>query len=696
MTDVNQINDEQTSKSHWSQEQCESNSLINQIIIEPDNTEQEIQSVMKLIHRINKENKHLRRLTACIESNSSVINSTFRYYKMRNILFSIITAGPSDHLIDYLIELDDLNDMLKYFKSLAVHDEEKYVTELYNIGRQKLIEESDDLIMKSTNSIPPQELLDLCRSISFTPIDTDDIQLSGLSGFRIIFDWFKEQGFQLGLIDSYATKRGMMVHKSLKLLAEHLRQKSVRRASINLLNVNPCSSSRRSSLSTDTIKEHVKIKINELGRRFVHSPVFGRRESLSKPTLLHLPKMNVHFDFLDVEHVPPPVSFTDNRETNNYKFLLDAFIILLLRDLDLLFYVFENEYKTMVLSKLMELPLTYILEEGQQLCEAIKQLPGKIDTGKLAFFGLFSIKNWFHKSESTLTKFYQESDVSSRYQFSGILLPIFEQSIIECFHLILYEVKNDSSALSEGGGVHPLTIHVFDFIEDLFDYEPMISTIQFTNIEEQKIATDTISLSINKSIFNLNEYIVNLIQSLRMNISHKLKTLIPDHDKTLQAIFLLNNINYFFKRLEHPSLLAIIEKHEPNLRSDLRNIIKISVKMYLKCYTPMITNIQQMFDYDDLHHLSDLQLREHDREQLKTSFSMVNAAIDTLRQQHLEYTVDDVLLRDQLRTQSKRIILDKFQIFYTKFAHKHFTHNPDKYLRYNPSMLDNIIDAFFE
>ncbi|CAF4330534.1 unnamed protein product [Adineta steineri] len=103
-----------------------------------------------------------------------------------------------------------------------------------------------------------------------------------------------------------------------------------------------------------------------------------------------------------------------------------------------------------------------------------------------------------------------------------------------------------------------------------------------------------------------------------------------------------------------------------------------------------------MFDYDDLHHLSDLQLREHDREQLKTSFSMVNAAIDTLRQQHLEYTVNDVLLRDQLRTQSKRVILDKFQIFYTKFAHKHFTHNPDKYLRYNPLMLDNIIDTFFE
>jgi hypothetical protein len=62
----------------------------------------------------------------------------------------------------------------------------------------------------------------------------------------------------------------------------------------------------------------------------------------------------------------------DDRDTNNYTLLLDAFIVLLQRDRDLLNYVFPNEMQSLVFTKLIELPLVYMREEAQRLCESIE------------------------------------------------------------------------------------------------------------------------------------------------------------------------------------------------------------------------------------------------------------------------------------------------------------------------------------
>ena len=102
-----------------------------------------------------------------------------------------------------------------------------------------------------------------------------------------------------------------------------------------------------------------------------------------------------------------PLDSSDDRDTNNYKALLDAFIALLQRDRDLLNYVFPKELQSLVFTKLIELPLAHMREEAQSLCESIERLPHKVDTGKFAVYGLFSILKWFLKSRPTFSKLYQ-------------------------------------------------------------------------------------------------------------------------------------------------------------------------------------------------------------------------------------------------------------------------------------------------
>jgi len=167
-------------------------------------------------------------------------------------------------------------------------------------------------------------------------------------------------------------------------------------------------------------------------------------------------------------------------------------------------------------------------------------------------------------------------------------------------------------------------------------------------------------------------------------------------DTTIRSIFLLNNVNYLLKRLENSPLLAIIQRCQPDLKSKYEADIQTSLKDYTKCYTPLIIAIQQMLEYDNVNRMPDAKLRDRDREQLKESFSSVNSAIDTIRQQCEQYIVSDVDLRDRLRNEGKMLIMELFKKYYNKFSSKDFTRNRDKYIRYEPRTLELIIENFFE
>ena len=134
-----------------------------------------------------------------------------------------------------------------------------------------------------------------------------------------------------------------------------------------------------------------------MGRRLIRSPITN---TLPRNTNPPLSSMIVTDDTVVFEA-------SDDHDTNNYKLLLDAFIALLQRDRDLLSYVFPNELQSFVFTKLIELPLVHMREVAKTLCESIERLPNKLDTGKFAVYGIFSILQWFLKSRPTFSKLYQ-------------------------------------------------------------------------------------------------------------------------------------------------------------------------------------------------------------------------------------------------------------------------------------------------
>ncbi|CAF2214349.1 unnamed protein product [Rotaria magnacalcarata] len=653
-----------------------------------ENPERTIQAIDRRTKKATEVNNELRCLVMCGDPNTSLIASILWYYQTYSELREKINADPSENIVDYLVDLDRLDDIVKCFKSIKILDEEKRVIELYNTGRQKLIEASDKAILCHTHLISPNDLIDLCKLTSPPPIDPESSHVFDLGTFRIIFEWFLEHGLQQGLINSYASKRSAMIRDSLQSLAKNLQNKCMRRNSATLLTNNYRTTARRASVSLGSLGDTLKTTLTGI-RHLTPSPITNRRKSICKSMLLEpdvTPNQN-----LSVNNSSSPRPFSSDQETNNYKTLLDALYVLLLHDFDLLFYVFSDEYKALILPKLVKSPLHYMQQEAQRLCTDIQQLSHKIDTEKFAFYGLFSIIRWFHKSENMFNKIYDENFLAPEHHFEIILSAIFENSIVACLNAILGEVQNDSSPLSQRRSVHPLMLNVLSFMEGLFEYRDVISHKRFSrspNIVD--------SSSEEKYLFNLENFFSDLIKNLLENIMKKMNTLIPYNERMGRTIFLLNNTNYLLKQLESSPLLVMIENKQPNIRAQLKETVQKCVQTYRKCYTPFTMTIREMLNNPSVKHFSDNPLKEGDREVLKASFTKVNEIIDTLRNQNQQYTVDDAHQRHYLRTESKKKVLEPFKTYYNQFAHIDFTQNSEKYKRYNPPMLESIIDSFFE
>ncbi|CAF1230711.1 unnamed protein product [Rotaria sp. Silwood1] len=148
----------------------------NHATAELDNVNRQLQLIVELIVPVKQAKRNLWRLVINGESKNSLTASVFGYCDIYNDLYSTITSGPNDNLVGYFVQLDRLNDAIMYFKRIAVVDEQKRLIALYGIGLQKLIEACDEVIMRYTKSILPDELLELCRSTSLISMNTENMQ----------------------------------------------------------------------------------------------------------------------------------------------------------------------------------------------------------------------------------------------------------------------------------------------------------------------------------------------------------------------------------------------------------------------------------------------------------------------------------------------------------------------------------------
>jgi hypothetical protein len=133
-----------------------------------DNFERKLQSLDELVTPVYEATNELRLLLNNVDQSLSLVDSVLHFYDICGELTPTVSSGPGGNLTDYLTELDRLEDAVKYFKRVTAVAERERVTQLYNIGRQRLVDETDKLILRYANPLSPKEVIELYESTTTT------------------------------------------------------------------------------------------------------------------------------------------------------------------------------------------------------------------------------------------------------------------------------------------------------------------------------------------------------------------------------------------------------------------------------------------------------------------------------------------------------------------------------------------------
>ena len=131
-----------------------------------ENFERKLQAVDELITPLNNATNKLSSLVNNVDQSLLLMDSVIHYYDICNELNSTISSGPGGNFNDYLGDMDRLEDAVKYFRSITAVSERERVTELFEKGRQQLVEESDKLIARYSNPLLGKDLLELVTNHS--------------------------------------------------------------------------------------------------------------------------------------------------------------------------------------------------------------------------------------------------------------------------------------------------------------------------------------------------------------------------------------------------------------------------------------------------------------------------------------------------------------------------------------------------
>ena len=128
-----------------------------------DNFERKLEALDELVTPVYEATNEISLLLTNVDQSLSLVDSILHYYDVCGQLQPIITSGPGGNLTEYLSELDRLGDAVKYFKRTTSVSERERVTQLFDLGREQLVEETNKLILRYSNPLSAKELIELCE-----------------------------------------------------------------------------------------------------------------------------------------------------------------------------------------------------------------------------------------------------------------------------------------------------------------------------------------------------------------------------------------------------------------------------------------------------------------------------------------------------------------------------------------------------
>ncbi|XP_005794728.1 exocyst complex component 7 isoform X2 [Xiphophorus maculatus] len=631
---------------------------------------------------VHKQTENLQRLQENVDKTLSCLDHVISYYHVAKDTDRIIREGPSGRLDEYLACIARIQKAVEYFQDNNPDSPElNTVKARFEKGKELLEAEFRSLLTRYSKPVPPILILD---AIS---VD-EDIELQEevvlehlpeavLQDIICISGWLVEYGRNQDFMNVYFQIRSSQLDRSIKGLKDHFRKNS---ASSGILYSPAVQTKRKDTPTKKAPKRPGTIrKAQNLLKQYSQHGLDGKKGGSN------LTPLEGKDDVLDIE-------------IDSYIHCISAFVKLAQSEYALLTEIIPEHHQKKTFDSLIQEALDNLMLEGDNIVSAARRAIMRHDYS--AVLTIFPILRHLKMNKSEFDSTLQGTAASTKNKLPTLITSM-ETIGAKALEEFADSIKNDPDKeynMPKDGTVHELTSNAILFLQQLLDFHETAGAMLASQVlgDTYNIPLDpreTSSASSSTSDFNkrlLSSYICKVLGNLQLNLLSKSKVY---EDSALSAIFLHNNYNYILKSLEKSELIQLVTVTQRKAESSYRELIKQQIDIYQRSWLKVL---EHLTDKNMPIFQPGAKLKDKERQVIKDKFKGFNDGLEELCKIQKGWAIPDKEQRDYIRQSQRKIVSDAYRAFVQRCANISFTKNPEKYHKYRPEEVEEMIEKLFD
>lgn len=603
------------------------------------------------------ETGNLQRRQENIDKTLTLLEEVVSLYTVSQQAEPKIAKGPGD-LKPFIEALEQIETALEYFERHSPHNPEAALLQsLFSTGASSLQTEFEALLARHSRPITPVAILDMVDADEAPAAQYEPLPPRVVEDLALMSAWLRKRNLTQHL-DIYARLRSRNLQRSMQGLREHQKASS--------------------GTSGSLAPPHGPGSSPQLG---------GRKSRV--PRKLHEALMRGLRRGSEATPAEAPRDDLVDQEVDAYLTALTALCKLMQSERTLLQQVLGSadgkEPAALPLERVVLPALEATTAEGEALANRVKRCVARHDfvTVLCLFPVLQHVRALRRDYDALLAGPTGQPGTTAAARLPGLAVTL-QTTLNKALEELVDSVKSDPEGkMPRDGTVHELTSNVMVVLEQLLGFVEAAGAV----LAVWDLASFSQSRDPNRAA--LAQYVTRVLSALNLTLHNKSAKY---EDTALQAVFRLNNLHYVLRALTRSGLLEVVEGYESSLGQQYLDQIRDQKRLYSQSWSRVLHYVLEV----DRPLSPSAKLKDKDRQTIKDKFTGFNRELDELFRVQKAYAVPDVELRESLKRDNKEFVLPKYKLFYDKYTAVPFTKNPDKYLKYSPLDVSNLIDRFFD
>ncbi|XP_017288163.1 exocyst complex component 7 isoform X13 [Kryptolebias marmoratus] len=659
---------------------------------------------------VHKQTENLQRLQENVDKTLSCMDHVISYYHVAKDTDRIIREGPTGRLDEYLACIAKIQKAVEYFQDNNPDSPElNTVKARFEKGKELLEAEFRSLLTRYSKPVPPILILDTISVDEDMELQEEvvleHLPEAVLQDIICISGWLVEYGRNQDFMNVYYQIRSSQLDRSIKGLKEHFRKNS---ASSGIL-YSPAVQTKRKDTPTKKVpKRPVYIpgtirKAQNLLKQYSQHGLDGKKGGSNLTPLEaghdHDLRVKHPSDALNEKHgAAAGKDDVLDIEIDSYIHCISAFVKLAQSEYALLTEIIPEHHQKKTFDSLIQEALNNLMLEGDNIVFAARRAIERRDYS--AILTIFPILRHLKMNKSEFDSTLQGTAASTKNKMPTLINSM-EMIGAKALEEFADSIKNDPDKeynMPKDGTVHELTSNAILFLQQLLDFHETAGAMLASQVlgDTYNIPLDpreTSSASSYTSDFNkrlLSTYICKVLGNLQLNLLSKSKVY---EDSALSAIFLHNNYNYILKSLEKSELIQLVTVTQKRAENSYRELIEQQIDMYQRSWLKVT---EHLADRNMPVLQPGAKLKDKERQVIKDKFKGFNDGLEELCKTQKGWAIPDKDQRDFIRQQQRRVVSDAYRSFLQRCANISFTKNPEKYHKYRPEEVEEMIEKLFD